>query len=123
MAKRTKESRCAAPARALESRWWKELESPCHKAADRKKRDGLQPHIRGTRRARLGSRTARPGHRRIASFAGVASMAKTLHHQIVARAREIIADRDHWIQGQLALSGDGHPVDPTDERARRYCAV
>ena len=50
-------------------------------------------------------------------------MAKTLHHQIVAGAREIIADRDRWIQGQLALSDDGHPVDPTDERARRFCAV
>jgi hypothetical protein len=50
-------------------------------------------------------------------------MAKSLHHQIVARAREIISDRDRWIQGQLAVSDDACSVDPTDARARRFCAV
>jgi hypothetical protein len=50
-------------------------------------------------------------------------MAKSLHHQIVARAREIISDRDRWIQGQLAVSDDACSVDPTDRRAQRFCAV
>ena len=50
-------------------------------------------------------------------------MAKTLHNQIAARAREIISDRERWIQGQLAVSDDARSVDPTDARAHRFCAV
>jgi hypothetical protein len=50
-------------------------------------------------------------------------MAKSLHHQIVARAREIISDREDWIQGQLAISDKATSVDPTDARAHRFCAV
>jgi len=50
-------------------------------------------------------------------------MAKPLHHQIVARAREIISDRNRWVQGQLSVSDDGGCADPFDARARRFCAV
>src|SRR6476660_7538769 len=50
-------------------------------------------------------------------------MARPLNYQIVARAREIIADPDRWVQGQLAVNDDGSSVDPTDAGARRFCAV
>ena len=50
-------------------------------------------------------------------------MAKSLYNQIAARAREIISDRERWIQGQLAVSDDARSVDPTDARAHRFCAV
>jgi len=50
-------------------------------------------------------------------------MAKSLHKEIAARAREIISDRERWIQGQLAMSDDARSVDPTDAQAHRFCAV
>jgi len=50
-------------------------------------------------------------------------MAKSLHRQIVTRAREIISDRGRWVQGQLAVSDNATSVDPTDARAHRFCAV
>jgi hypothetical protein len=50
-------------------------------------------------------------------------MSASLSHHIAARAREIIADPGRWMQGELAVSDDGRLVDPTDLRARRFCAV
>jgi hypothetical protein len=50
-------------------------------------------------------------------------MSKSLHHQVVTRAREIITDPHHWIRGAFAIAKDYSPIDPTDERAYRFCAV
>ena len=50
-------------------------------------------------------------------------MSRPLHHQIVARAREIIADRDHWTQGELAVFRDGRAAEPTHADAYAFCAV
>jgi hypothetical protein len=50
-------------------------------------------------------------------------MSKPLHHQIVARAREIIADPGRWVQAEYALAKNDAPVDPTDPLAYRFCAV
>jgi hypothetical protein len=50
-------------------------------------------------------------------------MSKSLHQQIVSRAREIIADPGRWIQGQLAVTKDGRSVDPVDAHAYRFCAI
>jgi hypothetical protein len=50
-------------------------------------------------------------------------MSASLSHHIAARAREIIADPEHWLQGEVALTKDGRSVDPTDAEAHRFCAV
>jgi hypothetical protein len=50
-------------------------------------------------------------------------MSASLPRLVAARAREIISDRDRWIQGQLSMSDDARSVDPTDARAHRFCAV
>jgi hypothetical protein len=50
-------------------------------------------------------------------------MSKSLHHQIVARARQIITDPDRWIQAEFARSKSCAPVEPTDPLAYRFCAV
>ena len=50
-------------------------------------------------------------------------MSKSLHHQIVTRAREIITDPDRWMQGEFAVARDFSPADPTDAEAYRFCAV
>jgi hypothetical protein len=44
-------------------------------------------------------------------------------HLVAARARELISDPEHWLQGELAVSDDGRSVDPTDLRAHSFCAV
>ena len=50
-------------------------------------------------------------------------MSKSLHHQVIARAREIITDPERWTQGELAVSNMGTPVEPGDDVAARFCAV
>jgi hypothetical protein len=50
-------------------------------------------------------------------------MSRSLHHQIVTGARQIIADPEHWHQGEHAVTRDGRSVDATDARAYRFCAV
>jgi hypothetical protein len=50
-------------------------------------------------------------------------MSKSLHHQVVTRAREIITDPHHWIAGEIARARDYSPVDPMDSQAYRFCAV
>jgi hypothetical protein len=50
-------------------------------------------------------------------------MSKSLHHHIVARARTIIEDEEHWTQDMLAVAKDGTVAEPTDDRAYRFCAV
>src|SRR6202521_916542 len=50
-------------------------------------------------------------------------MSKSLHHQIVARARELISNPERWTQRELAVSRIGAPVEPSDQFADRLCAV
>jgi len=50
-------------------------------------------------------------------------MSRPLHHQIVARAREIITHPDRWVQAEYALAKNNAPVEPTDPLAYRFCAV
>ena len=50
-------------------------------------------------------------------------MAKSLHHQIVTRARQLISDPTCWTQGELAKRKNGLPIEPSDPEAYRFCAV
>ena len=49
-------------------------------------------------------------------------MAKSLVHQVIGRARQLIDDEGSWVQVYAAVSADGTPVEPLDERAVRFCA-
>ena len=49
-------------------------------------------------------------------------MAKSLVHQVIARARQLIDDEGSWAQVHAAVSADGTPVEPFDESAARFCA-
>jgi hypothetical protein len=50
-------------------------------------------------------------------------MSRPLHHQIVARAREIITDPERWTQCELAVRKDGRCAEPTAADAVAFCAV
>jgi hypothetical protein len=50
-------------------------------------------------------------------------MSRPLQRHIAARARVIIADPAHWLQGEIAMTKDGRSVNPTDAEAHRFCAV
>jgi hypothetical protein len=50
-------------------------------------------------------------------------MSRPLQRHIAVRARVIIADPAHWLQGEIAMTKDGRSVDPTDAEAHRFCAV
>ena len=50
-------------------------------------------------------------------------MSKSLHHQIAARARTIIAEERRWVQGHLALNSKGRMADVGERDAYRFCAV
>ncbi len=50
-------------------------------------------------------------------------MSKSLDYQVAAKAREIIADPECWLRGELAATADRRSVDPTDDEAYRFCAV
>jgi hypothetical protein len=50
-------------------------------------------------------------------------MSKTLDHHVVARAREIISDEQHWTQFDYAQLDTSDEADPADPRAVRFCAV
>jgi hypothetical protein len=49
-------------------------------------------------------------------------MTKSLVHQVITRARQLIDDEGSWIQVYAAVSADGTTVEPFDERAVRFCA-
>jgi len=49
-------------------------------------------------------------------------MSKPLTRQILDRARNLIADKDHWCRGSLAKDVRGRQVDPWDKTAVRRCA-
>jgi hypothetical protein len=50
-------------------------------------------------------------------------VSKTLDHHIVARAREIISDKNHWAQFDYAQLDSTDEADPADPGAVRFCAV
>jgi hypothetical protein len=54
---------------------------------------------------------------------GETEMSKSLHQVVVSKAREIVADPDRWIQGELARRRDDSSAEPTDPLAYRFCAV
>jgi hypothetical protein len=49
-------------------------------------------------------------------------MSKPLTRQILERARDLIADKNHWCRGSLAKDVGGRQVDPWDSTAMRRCA-
>ena len=51
------------------------------------------------------------------------AMAHTLQHQIIARALDIISDREHWVSGTLARQSDGSICFWGHPYAYRYCAM
>src|SRR5262245_17139109 len=50
-------------------------------------------------------------------------MAKSLQHQILARAREIIFDKKHWTQSAYARDRYGHTTSAIAASATRFCAI
>jgi hypothetical protein len=50
-------------------------------------------------------------------------MSKSPHYQVIAHARQIISNPERWVQGDLAVSKLGTPVEPSDDLADRFCAV
>jgi hypothetical protein len=50
-------------------------------------------------------------------------MAKTLQHQIIARALELIADERHWTRGALARDEQGAFCFWNSKEAVKFCAA
>src|SRR5262245_31296709 len=50
-------------------------------------------------------------------------MARPLKLQIVERARTLIADEQHWCRRNLANEVNGVPIDPTSDRAVKWCGL
>jgi len=50
-------------------------------------------------------------------------LSRPLKFQIVERARELIADEQHWCQRHLALDVNGVVVSPTSAKAVKRCAL
>ena len=50
-------------------------------------------------------------------------MSRPLKVQIVERARELIADEQHWCRRHLALDKNGVVVSPTSARAVKLCGL
>jgi hypothetical protein len=49
-------------------------------------------------------------------------MSETFLTRIIREARNLIADPDGWIEGQLAMTATGENCDPWDPEAARFCA-
>jgi hypothetical protein len=47
----------------------------------------------------------------------------SLEKQVIARARELIADKKHWTREAYARDLNSHPCDPLEKSAVRFCAV
>jgi hypothetical protein len=47
----------------------------------------------------------------------------TTEHNILAAARELIRDPDHWTVDVFARDADGKAVDPWDDNACHWCAL
>jgi hypothetical protein len=50
-------------------------------------------------------------------------MARSLHHQIIARALELIKDEVHWTRAAIARTANGEVCETDDPRAARFCAI
>jgi hypothetical protein len=50
-------------------------------------------------------------------------LSRPLKVQIVERARELIADEQHWCRRHLALDKNGVVVSPTSARAVKLCGL
>jgi hypothetical protein len=50
-------------------------------------------------------------------------MSKPISVRIAERARDIIADQEHWCRGSFARGKGGVSVTVQDGSARRYCAM
>ena len=44
-------------------------------------------------------------------------------HEVLQKARDLLADRKHWAQNWFAYDKDGHFVDSVDENATCWCSV
>lgn len=49
-------------------------------------------------------------------------MSKPIDTQIIERARDMIRDRNKWCWGAQARDVRGHPVDPLEADAVKFCA-
>lgn len=78
----------------------------------------ISPATRSTRRNK--SRPRLELHR---SSARSQHMARSLHHQIIARALEVINDEEHWTRGAVARTAIGEVCGADDPLAARFCAV
>jgi hypothetical protein len=50
-------------------------------------------------------------------------MSKSLHHQIIADARDLIAAEHRWIQNARAITRGRDRIEPHHPRAKRFCAM
>lgn len=50
-------------------------------------------------------------------------MAKSLQRQIIEQARDLISDKERWVQGALAENGECVNVNPADFDAVKFCAI
>lgn len=50
-------------------------------------------------------------------------MSKPINVRLIERARELIADPEHWCRGSYARGKGGVSVSVGDSSARRYCAM
>jgi hypothetical protein len=50
-------------------------------------------------------------------------MSRALKVQIVERARELIADEQHWCRRHFAEDASGFPVSPTSATAIKWCGL
>jgi len=50
-------------------------------------------------------------------------MAKSLQHQILGRALELVSDERSWTRHALARSASDDPCNVADPRAAKFCAI
>ena len=50
-------------------------------------------------------------------------MSRPLKVQVVERARELIADKQHWCRRHFGEDANGFPVSPTSPSAIKWCSL
>jgi hypothetical protein len=50
-------------------------------------------------------------------------MAKTLQHQIIEGALQLLSEEEHWTRCSLARNSEGDPCSVWDPAAVRFCAL
>jgi hypothetical protein len=50
-------------------------------------------------------------------------MARSLHHQLITRALELIENEAHWTRGAIARTASGDVCESDDPLAARFCAI